>query len=387
VWITPCTALEHNNRVFYIDLYGVPSWQLERLVAAMQKPFPELTILKIGAADKEAYVDSEFGRKPPPVFPDSFLGGSAPCLKSLRLNGIPFPGLPTLLLSSHDLVNIHLWDIPPPSYFTPEEMATCLSPMKRLKSLTINFMDSPSLAAGQYPPSLTRIVLPALTSLNVYSTKEFLEGLVSTLDVPSLKEMEIGFLQCNEPVSNISELPRFISRIEKFETFDQADIYICYGNIQFEFSSQTSSVAGAELSMTFLPMGNPELLEDLTPVVCSFFPPLSHFKCLTLYEHRGPQSKLLRGGDIRDTPMQRILYSFTAVTDLFISKYMATNVSRSVEGLSEERTTAMLPALRNIFVAEFERQAERTQGAIQEFIAAKGLAGRPVTFHRWEVKY
>jgi len=268
-------------------------------------------------------------------------------------------------------------------------MATCLSPMKRLKSLTIDFMDSPSLAAGQYPPSLTRIVLPALTSLNVYSTKEFLEGLVSRLEVPSLQWMLIEFLRCNEPVSNISELPRFISRIEKFETFDQASMYINYGKIQFDFSSQTSSVAGAELSLIFLPMGNPKLLEDLTPVVCSFLPPLSRFKRLTLHEYRGSQPALLWGREIRDrdTPMQRILYSFTAVTDLFISKYMATNVSRSMEGLSEERTTAMLPALRNIFVAEFQRQAERTQGTIQEFIAAKGLAGRPVTLHRWKVKY
>ena len=82
--------------------------------------------------------------------------------------------------------------------------------------------------------------------------------------------------------------------------------------------------------------------------------------------------------------MEQILYSFAAVTNIFISGSMATTVSRSMEGLSEERATVMLPALRNIFVAELQGQGKRTLGAIQQFIAAKGLAGRPVTLRRWE---
>jgi len=45
----------------------------------------------------------------------------------------------------------------------------------------------------------------------------------------------------------------------------------------------------------------------------------------------------------------------------------------------------MLPALRDVFVAELGIQGEPTQGAIQKFIAAKGLAGHPVTLHRWEI--
>ena len=98
-------ALEHNDLVIDIKLSDVPSWQLELFVAAMQKPFPELTSLDIGAADKFSYFHS---RPPPPVFPNSLLGGSAPRLRSLRLDGIPFPGLPKLLLSSHGLVDIHL---------------------------------------------------------------------------------------------------------------------------------------------------------------------------------------------------------------------------------------------------------------------------------------
>jgi hypothetical protein len=194
------------------------------------------------------------------------------------------------------------------------------------------------------------------------------------LDAPSLEKMQIKFPWSNEPVSNLPELPRFISRIETFETFDQADIHIHYEDIQLVFSLQTSSVAAAELSLTFLPMG---LIEDLTPVVCSFLPPLSRFKCLTLYEHRYTEPPYLWGGDIGDTPLQEILYSFTAVTNIFISKYTATSVSRSMEGISEEKTTAMLP----VHTAKYLRGGvPKTKGtsrvAIQKFIAARGS---PVT--------
>lgn len=118
-------AFEHSNRVD-IKLSDVPNWQLERLVAAMQKPFPKLTSLDIGEEDKDRYY-YDYCEMPPPVIPDSFLGGSAPCLRSLRLDGISFPGLPKLLLSSHDLVDLHLWDIPSPVYLTPEEIALLLS--------------------------------------------------------------------------------------------------------------------------------------------------------------------------------------------------------------------------------------------------------------------
>ena len=69
-------TLEHNNHVFDIKLSDVPNWQLERFVAAMQKPFPKLTSLDIGEEDRDRYYH-DYCQTPPPVIPDSFLGGSA----------------------------------------------------------------------------------------------------------------------------------------------------------------------------------------------------------------------------------------------------------------------------------------------------------------------
>ncbi len=78
------SALEHNNRVRQISLshpYATAS-QIEKVWAAMQVPFPELTALRL-----------ELPSGIVPVVPDSFLGGSAPRLQLLAFAGIPFPGL------------------------------------------------------------------------------------------------------------------------------------------------------------------------------------------------------------------------------------------------------------------------------------------------------
>ena len=75
------SVLNRSNRVCQIKLINVDL--LERVVPAMQEPFPELTHLVL---------DSYFRRTT--ALPDSFLGGSASRLRKLRLYGVPFPGLP-----------------------------------------------------------------------------------------------------------------------------------------------------------------------------------------------------------------------------------------------------------------------------------------------------
>jgi hypothetical protein len=106
-------ALEHNDRICELDLFDIPSSQLEKVLAAMQQPFPALTRLWLWPRDETA-----------PVVPASFLGGSAPRLQTLILDRIPFPGLPKLLLSATHLVHLDLWRIPHSGYISPEAMVT-----------------------------------------------------------------------------------------------------------------------------------------------------------------------------------------------------------------------------------------------------------------------
>src|SRR5712671_1881043 len=88
-WDNMVTALEseHYNRICEIYITDMTNPRWERFAAAMQKPFPELTHLEVLTYHVER------------ILPNSFLGGSAPRLRTLRLRGIPFPSIPKLLLS------------------------------------------------------------------------------------------------------------------------------------------------------------------------------------------------------------------------------------------------------------------------------------------------
>src|SRR5258707_9687018 len=122
-------AVEHNDRVCEISLWQVTSLELEGVLAPMQKPYPVLTDLTIWWDDDGAA----------PIVPESFLGGSAPRLRHLRLDYIPFPGLPKLLLSATHLVTLDLWGIPNSGYFTPEAIVTGLSTSTSLEEFMLEF--------------------------------------------------------------------------------------------------------------------------------------------------------------------------------------------------------------------------------------------------------
>jgi hypothetical protein len=68
-------TLEHHDRVCDIDIWGISRSLWEKALPLMQKPFPILTDLNLSYAD----------RMTASVIPDSFLGGSAPQLRKLKL--------------------------------------------------------------------------------------------------------------------------------------------------------------------------------------------------------------------------------------------------------------------------------------------------------------
>ena len=102
-------ALERWDRVDRIRLREVNRCSLEKVLAAMQEPFPELTFLQLSSNEEQV-----------PIVPDSFLGRSAPRLRFLLLRDIPFPGLPKLLLSATNLVYLDLSNIPHSGYISPD---------------------------------------------------------------------------------------------------------------------------------------------------------------------------------------------------------------------------------------------------------------------------
>jgi len=155
----------------------------------MQKPFPALTSLAIGGSKN----------MPMTVFPQGFLGGSAQHLQSCNLSDVEFPGIWKLLLTTNHLVALHLWHIPHSMYTSPEGMATCLSTMPHLKSLSVGFRPPESLHDFPGHPNrllspLTRGVLPSLTEFRFQVMSGYIEDFVSRIDVPPNREFFRGRL-------------------------------------------------------------------------------------------------------------------------------------------------------------------------------------------------
>jgi len=226
-------ALKLNDRVSRIKLWNVSSSEvkLERVVELMQDPFPTLTCLSLWSSDVT-----------PSVISDSFLGGSAPRLQNLWLDGIPFPALPNLLLSATDLVHLRLWRVPHSGYISPEAMVSCLSALTRLEEFVLGFHSPRSRPSrtGRLRRPLTRTILPALTQLRYKGVTEYLEDLVARIDIPLLQEIEMTFF--NQLVFDISQLPKFVTRTATIATLDQADVVFYNGSISIELSSQTVTV-------------------------------------------------------------------------------------------------------------------------------------------------
>jgi len=195
-----------------LELFYIPSPQLEKVLAAMQQPFPALTSLYLNRhSDETASVQ-----------PDSFLGGSAPCLQTLTLDCIPFPGIPKLLSSATHLVHLILWRIPHSGYISPEAMVTTLSVLTRLESLFIGFNSPrcrPERNSRRSPPP-TRTLLPVLTGLQFKGVGEYLEDFVARINAPLLEKLDINFF--HQLIFVTPQLTQFISRTPMFNAHDEA---------------------------------------------------------------------------------------------------------------------------------------------------------------------
>lgn len=199
----------------------------------MQEPFPVLTSLGL------QWHSIEDNTLSPPVVPDSFMGGSAPRLRSLHLNRIPFPGLPKLLSSANGLVHLLLSNIPHSGYISPDALVTCLSTLTSLKDLTFEFQSPRSRPdrARRRPPPPMRRPLPSLTRFSFKGVSEYLEDFVARIDAPQLDRLSITFF--NQLIFDTPHLAQFVSRIPKFRSPNEARIVFRDGLLEFTLPSPT----------------------------------------------------------------------------------------------------------------------------------------------------
>ena len=361
-------VLGHNDRICEIDitiLLSMTFSQFEKLIAAMQRPFPALTRLDLV---------SDYG--PAPINPGSFLGGSAPHLRTLHFRGIPFPGLPKLLLSTTHLVLLQLQNIPRIGYFSPGEMTSCLSALTRLECLEIGFKSLLDWTSHRPPPQQTRTLLPALTKMHFKGASEYLEDFVARIDVPLLKELNTTFFY--EPIFDTPQLTQFINRTPKFKAHHEAHMFFSEWGVSLELPLPRET-----LILGVLCREPDTQLSSLTQVCSSCLPQA----LVSVVEHLYIQntSMLPRWhDDIENSRWLELLHPFVAVKSLYISRDFVPRIAPAFQELVGERVTEVLPALQTFFY-QGTIPLRHVQQNVEQFVAARQLAGQPIAISRWEL--
>ena len=352
------------------NTYNGPPWKV--VLAVMQEPFPELTFLLLNSS----YASDETM----PIFPDSFLGGSAPRLNFLVFSGIPFPGLPKLLLSATHLHILHLLDIPHSGYISPDVMVTALSTLTSLKSLWLVFRSPRSRPdlAGRRPPTPTRSVLPALTEFRFKGVCEYLDDLVAHIDAPRLDVLSMTFF--NDIVFDTPHFIQFINRTPTLKVLEKA--LVVFGG--HSASVELSHIHGHESFKMKIHCRELDWQVSFLEQACSScLPLLSITEDVYMYEH--PGSRLDSQDNIESTPWLELLHRFVNVNNLYLSKKFAPRIVPVLHELIQAggRMTRVLSTLQNIFLQDLQSSGPVQEG-VGRFVAARRLSGHTTTVSHWE---
>jgi hypothetical protein len=353
--------LEHSDRVCQIYFIALSGLHLEKVLAAMQVPFPELIFLELHTLE-------------PRLVPDSFLGGSAPHLQLILLRGIPYPALPKLLLSATHLVELCLCDIPHSGYIPPEVMVTALSPLTRLRSLMLEFQSPLSRPdrASRRPPPPTRPVLSALSHFYFKGVGEYLEDIVAHIDVPQIDQLSISFFNQIE-FDTPRSIPH-IGHIPRFKAFNTARLFFSHDGAGVNLVSQPGMLS-VEMPCSQLDWQILSLAQACT----SCLPSLSTLEDLYISER--PDSFLNWPYNIENTLWLELLRPFTSVKNFYLSGNVAASIVPILEELFGDRTTDVLSTLQNITLL-WPWPLGHVQESIEQFAATRRVAGHPIAVSR-----
>jgi len=349
-------ALEHPDRLRCVKL-TLPGPLLAKVAAVMREPFPTLTLLRLSSEDMDLS-----------IVPNSFLGRTAPCLQEIYLEGIPFPTLPTLLLSASDLVNLQLHNIPKIGYISPEAMVTGLTALTRLETLSIRFQSS-FFRSNRTPP-LPRVILPSLTVFGFRGNSEYVEALVARIDAPRLVFSRITYF--NQLIFQVPQLSRFISRAENLglAPFRHAQVGLRGSNVYINFVCGQGATLKSYLFLQVSCQGLDWQVSSMAQILSQSSAILSNVAHLSIHAQR------LRPGwknDLDHADWLDLLRPFTVVETLLVSRQLTSHVALAFQGATTMTAAEVLPAL---YLLCLEGQPA---ASVCKFAALRRHSGRPVT--------
>jgi hypothetical protein len=359
-------ALEHSDRVCQIELmvntYQVP---VKDIFAALEKPFPALTDLDLS--------QWPFYYMPSFLDPFKFLVGPGH-LRSLSLGGIGIPQFPALLASSTDLNNLHVHTAHY-EHHTPDAMATALSALTSLETLSLRFMSGQAhgdLGNRESQHPLPRSVIPSLLCFDFEGVSGYLEALAARIDTPVLGRLGINIFR--QPTFDTTQLLWLLSRIPKMQELDKALVKLDNPEVWIDFLS-------SDLSVLRLGISSNEPERYFPCLASSFglpFNPLPTLESLHIVGYPNLQLHPHRWDRVENAQWLELLRPFVAVKNLHLSKSVTLCIAPALQELVGESATEVFPTLQNVFLEEVLPTGP-DYNALMQFAIARRLSGHPIS--------
>ena len=352
-------AFRHLDRIGQVELY-VTSSMTRLLAEMMQKPCPALESISITVKDATGISI--------PVH-NAFLGGSAPGLKEIKLDGIfyPFTTLRQVLLSTNNLVELRLSKIPNAVYFSPDDLVTGLSTLARLKSLSVGFY----FTAYHPPPDAThpppqRTTLPSLASLDFHGATEYLEEFMARIDSPALCNIAIRLF--NQIFFELPQFCQFILRPNALGSPTWVIVTHSAGSVSVSFILNENGSCVLGTSCTRLDWQ----LSFVTEILTQLSPLLSSVRSLIIQKDDGLPSM----EDMDSTQWLELFRPFTHVTLVRVSEeQLVPSIMQAL--VAEDMTTPVLPELFSLHLEEHSGTPSVVKAANQ-FVVTRKLSGHTV---------
>jgi hypothetical protein len=348
-------ALKQSGRVNSISL-TVTSSIVEKL-STISEPISELEKLTLLSQDTMEL-----------SLPSTFRWGSR--LHTLHSTRIAFPSFPQLLSPCHDLVDLHLYEIPSAGYFSPEAFANALSGMTQLRSLSLHLLSFPRRRSyvGLPPPSGQRIVLPALTRLKYRGISKYLDNLAARIDASHLSDIDITFF--SQPTMDALQLGRFIERINVQTSLSQAEIKTSDDAVSISFINSGTSTPPLRLQISCKPLD--WQLSCMAQVCDQFSPFLFRVEELRINTTRSSSGQ----DDEAYEQWLDLVRAFSGARDFWMANELTTDILCAL-GRTDDIT--VLPALRHIRIEKPTEMNESSWDALMSFsrlfITSRSLSG------------
>ena len=360
-------ALRHPSRLCEIDLH-VTSSMLASIIQVTQKQCHAIESIRIT-------VDALTG--PSLLVGDAFLGGSARHLREIKLDGIAFPFLSIrkVLLSTTNLVELHLGHIPNDAYFSPNDLVIGLSTLLQLKRLTVDFHSLPSSplpSMTRTPHFSQRTTLPSLMSLDFHGTSEYLEEFVGQIELPALSKIAIRLV--NDVFFEMPEFCKLIPRLNALRSPTRVIVKhrVDFVGVSFDEEQPLSATCFLGTSCRQLDWQ----LSFVTQITSQLSFLLSSVHTLDIQSG----DELPTGEeDVNSTEWLELFRPFIHVTKVYVrAEQLVPGIVQAL--VADEMTAEVLPELNLLFLSNYKFQSESVANAAEQFVTTRRLSGHSVSF-------